>query len=396
MNLNIDSLLLERMFEGVIFLNGKGQITDFNRASRPWLKCCASVVPQLDQLIKQVAKGAISAPVNVTESFPPWTSADPVDVYLYKSDPLGYALVFLPLLRQATAPVSNGSGKGNVFTLLGEEIRHEMTILRGQLANATQGHTPDANTVIRQSDRLSRLLVAMDQLSQLSCVDALFQGSRLSLIDLIDEVLIEIPRPKGGYLVDPELGDIPAKPGVLYGDAGWLKCALRGLFEGIGEGAPPASQIQLRVRQSGGFVVLKGDFAKSAPVKRAARLKSVAPLTTSLRTDADTRLPICRRVVELHGGQLEITQMHNDNADEHPTGFDAFTVTLPLGNSAQANSQSGCASCRFSEQAEWYARDMASLMPPRLVSADISQEVFDFRKETATERVSDLPLESLN
>ena len=79
MNLDIDSLLLERMFEGVTFLNRKGQITDFNRALRPWLKCCASVAPQPDQLIKQVATGAISASVNGTEIFPPWTNADPVD-----------------------------------------------------------------------------------------------------------------------------------------------------------------------------------------------------------------------------------------------------------------------------------------------------------------------------
>lgn len=395
MNLNIDSLLLERMVEGVFFLNEEGQITDFNRASRPWLTGCANVAPQLEQLIKQVVSGAILAPVNVSALFQPWTSADPVDVYLCKSDPLGYALVFLPLLRQTAAAVSSGSGKGQVFTLLGEELRHEMTVLRGHLARLSLGHMSDVDTVIRQSERLSRYFVAMDQLSQLSDRNALFQDSRLFLSDLIDEVLMEVSLPKGGYLVETEPGDLPAKPGALYGDAGWLKCALRGLFEGIGEKAPLHSQIRIRLRENGGFVVLNGSFAQSVPTKRAASLEPACPQTVSLRTDADTRLPICRRIVELHGGLLEITPIHTDNAGEHPTGFDAFTMTLPLGSSAQGRSQSECVSCLFFKQAELYARDMASLMPPRRSSPDISQHLSGYQKGAETGLVSDLSLESL-
>lgn len=396
MNLNIDSLLLERMAEGVFFLNEEGQITDFNRASRRWLPCCAIVAPQLGQLTKQIASGAVLAPADVTALFQPWTTADPVDVYLCKSDPHGYALVFLPLQRQTSGAVPNGRSEGHVFALLGEELRHEMTVLRGHLARLSLGHMSDIDTVICQSDRLSKHLVAMGQLSQLSDRNTLFQDSRLFLSDLIDEVLTEVPLRKGGYLVKPRPVDLPVKQGMLYGDAGWLKCALRELLLGIGEKAPLDSQIRLHVRENGGFVIFRGSFTQSVRAKRAARLEPARLQTASSQQDIDIRLPVCWRIVKLYGGQLEITHTHDDNAGEQPTGFDAFVMTLPLGDSAPPGNDSTCVNSLFFKQAELYAKDLALLMPSRRLSPDVLQNVSDFKNEAEAGLVSNLLSESLN
>ncbi|MDO8370898.1 MAG: hypothetical protein V4639_04255 [Pseudomonadota bacterium] len=391
MNLTLNSALLEKMVEGVIFLNGEGQITDFNRSSRPWLKCTAGVAPQLAQLLGQVASGAVLAPVDITALFGRWTSEDQVDVYLCKSDTQAHALLFLPLMRQASVPLPGASA--NVLTLLGQELRHELTLLRQQADIADPPAAPDKSSVIGQSGRLSRLLVAMDQLLQLSGIHSLFPGSRLALGDLIDEVLIEVPRPQGGYRVEFEPGTMPTTQGALYGDADWLKCALRGLVEAIGENAPPTSAVELRIRQRGASVELTGNLVKAGPVRRAAFVG--AAQRVSLRLDPDTRLPICRRIVELHGGQLEALPAPRDDADKRAAGVQAFTLTLPLGDAGNASEPSASASRLFVEQAELYARDLASLMRTLRVGADASP-VCESPEETASPRVSVLPLKSQN
>lgn len=397
MNLELDSQLLERMSDGVIVLNQEGRITDFNRAARPWLKHCRDIEPQLNKLISEVAGGAVQMPIGIRQLFPSGSGGNLADIYLCHQKPQGYAIF---IASTAPEPVTQTQleNTGHFYFLLSEEVRHEISRLNEQLTEVALVGTSDVGSVINQTDRLSRLLVAIDQLAQIQQLNTTFQDERLTLMALIDAVLAEIQHGngRGDYVIDLSFSDAPATQGVLYGNAEWLKCGLKGLFEAIGESAPPRSQIEIRVRQSGSFIVMTSRFAHAFGTRPKTRPTSTAPSSTTLRLEADIRLSLCRRIFKLHGGQLDILEMDSDNPDVGRRGIDAFTLVLPTGAPFKDREHPACVDCRLVQQAEAYAQDLAVLLPSKPAGSQISEEEVQFLaqmtaiapSETRTSRTS--------
>ncbi len=393
MNLLVNAALLERMAEGVILLNASGQVTDFNAAGRPWLAACGEARASLEKHIKRHAAELADGPCVVDVFGPQAGAGAAVEVHLCSNGPQSYALFIAPPLAAAPAPAVPADKTG-FLDLLGEEIRHEITQWRAQL-QAGQAGVTDAGLLARHSERLGRLFVVFDQLSRISHDDALGQGERLALPALLQEVLADMPHRRADYaLISTPAGKGRAL-GVVYGNAGLLKCSLRGLLEALDEGAPKHSQIELQMRQSGAYIMLSTGFATGA--RRGPRAPAATGAATNpqaseplrhapaLHTEADIRLPIARRIVALHGGQLKTVDADSARRGG-ASGLASFTLVLPTGAMLPGGRRLECADCPTAQQAQAYARDLAALMPGPDPGADVSGEELAFLMQVMADK----------
>jgi len=392
-NLLVNAALLERMAEGVILLNASGQVTDFNAAGRPWLAACGEVRASLEKHIKRHAAELADGPCVVDVFGPQAGAGAAVEVHLCSNGPQSYALFIAPPLAAAPAPAVPADKTG-FLDLLGEEIRHEISQWRAQL-QAGQAGAADAGLLARHSERLGRLFVVFDQLSRISHDDALGQGERLALPALLQEVLADMPHRRADYaLISAPAGKGRAL-GVVYGNAGLLKCSLRGLLEALDEGAPKHSQIELQMRQSGAYIMLSTGFATGA--RRGPRAHAATDAATdaqaseplrhapALHTEADIRLPIARRIVALHGGQLKTVDADSARRGG-ASGLASFTLVLPTGAMLPGGRRLECADCPTAQQAQAYARDLAALMPGPDPGADVSGEEVAFLMQVMADK----------
>ena len=230
MSLVLNSALMERLAEGVILLNPQGQVTDYNRAARPWLKTCLAGTAALGELMGKVASGTVQLPLRVDSIFAP--AAGTTDFHLCKNEPHNFALL-ITAHQPPTAALPEVAAQDSFFFLLGEDFRHELSRLREQITTAAPDIAAQLARVQQQSGRLSRLLIAMEQLCELHEKDAFFQGERVNLRTLSEAVIAELPRRRGDFSINQAQSDATDQQGMLFGDAGWLKIALKGLLEGI-------------------------------------------------------------------------------------------------------------------------------------------------------------------
>jgi hypothetical protein len=97
-----------------------------------------------------------------------------------------------------------------------------------------------------------------------------------------------------------------------------------------------------------------------------------------LAVGRDIRVPVARSIFELHGGHLDVTDVDNENSDEFLRGIESFTLILPTSASYLERRQDACMTCATADQAEAYAKDLASLTINDSVNASLSKEELDF------------------
>ena len=361
MNVLLSPLLLEKMTEGFILLNQEGRITDFNRAAKPWLKHCMGSSAALAHLIGQIRASKIQAPVPVDTIFQNTTGSG--NFFLCKCDSDAFAIVVTALSPNTSASIS--SNKDGLFALLGEDFRHGMTKFRQQLCDWPIPEVDDTPTkhLLEQSQYLSRLLIFMEQLCELHAREEFFQDDRINLRELIESTLAALPVRRSDFRVNTALSDANEKQGMLFGNSVWLGIALQALLEGLGDSAPPHCQIEIRVRQSGGFVVMTGQFSQFFDRQTSA---ATSPLTHTARPssalEANIRSTICERIIALHGGQLKVVAPANKGAEQSTGGMESFTLTLPTGAPLKGRQMTACATCLAPRQAEQYAQDLVELL----------------------------------
>jgi hypothetical protein len=93
MTLGIDLALQADLSEGVIHLNRRGQVTDYNRAAAPWIRQAVAKKVLLRQLIGQVEKGILKAPVRVRWTGSTETQLRRCKIHLCTAGSKGYVLL---------------------------------------------------------------------------------------------------------------------------------------------------------------------------------------------------------------------------------------------------------------------------------------------------------------
>ncbi len=382
MNLTLNALLMEKMTEGVILLDGNGQLVDYNRAAWPWVKQYQACANELGGVIGQIVAGTAQAPVNIGWMHP--ASANNTEFHLCRSGSQGFA-IFIAKHAMPAAATAQTPQQDSFLSLMGEGFRHEFSDLRQQL-DAAQPHSPaETDLLQKQSMRLSRLLVAMDQLCELQQSNPFSMGERVGLQDIITSVIAKLQARRSDYSINNALSGDAQAQGMLFGHAAWLQVAIQGLLEGIGDCAPADCRIEIRVRQNGAFVVMTGNASRffSARTTLANARCTTSP---TLTTDTDLRLAICRRIIELHRGQLKIVFQESNQAAGDLRGIESFTLILPTGAPLRTAGAGDCANCLFPQQAEMYAQDLAHLLPRRPMGSTVSDEELVFLSHITTRR----------
>ena len=371
MTLGLDMKLQEDLAEGIIHLSPNGQVTDFNRAAVPWIKYAIAAKKQLQQQMEQIANGTFTAPLQI--QFP--DTAGPVlhnsTVHLCTAGPKGYAL-FIANAHPVLLASASMAGDNDLFRLLGTQTRHELTHLRNALAKASSDDSSAGGILFEQTDRLSRLLVAFDQLSRLHQVDAFQAGERLSLWRLVKQLVDQTPRGQCELFITPTVESKIESESVIYGDAGWLETCMRTLITALTESAPEHCKFELRVRLNGAYIVVSSHIAQSSGRETQGRKDPTASSDEALWLDTDIGLQICHRVVEMHGGQLTVTE--TDRAKHGVAGIESFAATFPLSAPSRVGSVQACAVCPMSMQMDKYAKDIAFLLKRHAVVAKTSPQ----------------------
>jgi hypothetical protein len=372
MRLNFDLPLLNKLSDGVIQINRMAKISGYNRAAEPWLKSCNAMLGVLKQLLDLEVRGRIKLPVKLGL----WTSnngnmATTGDAWLIMDGPNGYAIFIAPNASSTgdidKLPPLSKSEIGFV-NLLGDEARTQLSILQMLLPQA-DAQTLNSVELAVQCKRVDHLLQTLSELAQLLERDDVFADERLVLADL---VRASFPSAHANpnhadFVFDAERSE----PGMVYGNAPWLSYALRSLFDSIQHSAPPRSQINVAIQQMGNFAVLTARVAASQASSRARTLIAApAPDAANAGTglqhrDAQVRMLMCRRVIELHAGQLKLARLPaaTDKADLAP--IESFTLNLPTGLPSHQHGRASCALCPHILQEQAYASDLAQLLNQR-------------------------------
>jgi adenine-specific DNA glycosylase len=93
---------------------------------------------------------------------------------------------------------------------------------------------------------------------------------------------------------------------------------------------------------------------------------------------------LARRIVELHGGQLSTEPLDAAPGRPQRQGIANFTLLLPTGAAGETQRRPECADCPTAQQAEAYARDLATLMMRPDSAADMSGEEIAFLMHVIT------------
>ncbi len=371
MRRNLDLPLLDKLAEGLILLNRKAQVLSHNQVAEPWVKQAHAMQGVLKDLLDLEARGRIKLPVKLglwsgktaTDEHPgeAWLIMDGRHnnaiciVSVQSSNDAATKLMHLPVVEQ------------NFLSLLGDEARSQITALRLLLSPQSDHALHDPVAITLQSQRVESLLQELSDLSLVMQRDEVFADERLNLTELVGAALPPVALP-----VDPELavfsmGQDSTAQGVVYGHAAWMRYALRVLFEALRDSAPARSQINIRTRQMGNFVIITGHVAAIAH-RRSSKATAQQAATDGNATPAESRDSrvrwlMCRRIIALHGGQLKLAFLPAAGADDASNPpIESFTLTLGTGQPVNERSRVSCGTCRHVLQGQAYAFDLSQLM----------------------------------
>jgi hypothetical protein len=368
---NFDLPLLDQLAEGLILLDRKAQVLSHNQVAEPWVKQAHAMQGVLKDLLDLEARGRIKLPVKLgLWSGKTATDEHPGEAWLIMDGRHDNALCIVPVQSShgAAAKLAHPpAAEQNFLSLLGDEARSQITALRLLLAPQAGHALHNAAAITLQSKRVESLLQQLSDLSLLMQRDEVFADERLSLTELVRAALPPVTLP-----VDPELAvfsmgqDSPAQ-GVVYGHAAWMRYALRVLFEALQDSAPARSQINIRTRQMGNFVIISGHVAAIAHRRSSKATAQSAATDGNARPaesrDSRVRWLMCRRIIALHGGQLKLAFLPAGGADDASTApMESFTLTLGTGQPINERSRVSCGTCRHVLQGQAYAFDLSQLL----------------------------------
>ena len=371
MRLNLDMNILRHMTDGVLVLDRYAQIVAFNKIAEPWVTRCQAMSAAIKRLIDEERQGRLVLPLFIDLQMGQNNAAPRrTDAWLCKNGRNEYAIFIVSptpsthLSAPAPAPApAKTKRQHNLLTLMGGEVREQLSILRalmqpnGGPQSATQG------VIGQQCEKVEQLMQEVTDLSQLLEHDEVFAGERLSVPKLIENILVSLP--PNANRTTAELSASTDNLGPVYGNGAWLGYALRLLIGGLIASAPRRSIIQLATRQMGDFLILTGraSSARGGPIGPASSQTEPDDQGPENEHAANIQLMLCKRIIELHAGQLRLTKMPPgaSSAHDHST-IESFTLTLMTSMPANERSRASCADCSVVRQQLSYASDMAQLI----------------------------------
>ena len=371
MRRNLDLPLLDKLAEGLILLNRKAQVLSHNQVAEPWVKQAHAMQGVLKDLLDLEARGRIKLPVKLgLWSGKTATDEHPGEAWLIMDGRHNNAICIVSVQSShgAAAKLAHlPAAEQNFLSLLGDEARSQITALRLLLSPQSDHALHDPVAITLQSQRVESLLQELSDLSLVMQRDEVFADERLNLTELVGAALPPVALP-----VDPELavfsmGQDSTAQGVVYGHAAWMRYALRVLFEALRDSAPARSQINIRTRQMGNFVIITGHVAAIAH-RRSSKATAQQAATDGNATPAESRDSrvrwlMCRRIIALHGGQLKLAFLPAAGADDASNPpIESFTLTLGTGQPVNERSRVSCGTCRHVLQGQAYAFDLSQLM----------------------------------
>jgi hypothetical protein len=379
---NFDTDTLEALSEGVVLLDRNGQITDFNESAKPFLTICNKASEKIKSLVISTMRENTKKPTLVDVLPAQEASNFAHDVRLCSDGKNGFALLFTKK-RFAVDTDTHLWQKNNILQMMGDDIRHDFTEIIQEFDSImnTPGSTP-LESLTARAQHLRSMFVAMDQLSRLAQVSSMDPGDRISVPDILSSAIAALQYSHCDYHKDVGAGLSAKDVGAVYGSASWIRCALTGLLQGMEIGAPRRSQINLTVRQNGSFLTISAKNTIASHQRSPSTCQAELANETKLHLVASTRVPLARRIIEMHGGTLRVTDLDPENTDR-TFAIESFTLQLPTGRPFNSHAES-CDNCIFSHQAMAYAVDLALMTPSTPQPANVSEEEFALLNSIAT------------
>ncbi|MCB1029309.1 MAG: HAMP domain-containing histidine kinase, partial [Microthrixaceae bacterium] len=205
----------------------------------------------------------------------------------------------------------------------GHELRSPVAAIRTQVETALA--YPDkadwpavGTTVLAQGERLDRLVGDLFTLARLE--EGAFGPVPDTEVDLDELVLEQVEHLKGRRL---DLSGLSAAR--VQGDAGQLASVVRNLVENAGRHASETVRVSVGAEGDVARMVVEDDGPGIPPDQRKSVFERFGRLEEARSRDhggAGLGLPLAGRIVERHGGTLEL--------DDSELGGARFVVTLPV------------------------------------------------------------------
>ena len=363
MRLNLDANIVRHMHDGLIVLDHHAQIASFNRPAERWVTRCREMAPAFKRLIDEERKGRLTLPAHIDlqiNSLIP--SRNLTEAWLCKNGRNEYAIFVVSQPGSVVAcalPAPAPKRQFQQLALIGGEVRDQLARVRNLLESVP---TKAAPPLVQQCRVAERLMQEVADLSLLQDCDQVFCDERLSIPDIVENILASLPAEAKHSVV--ELRTDTELTGPVYGNSAWLSYALRLLIMSLINSTPPGATVEIRTHQMGDFLVLTGRA-------NGNRFEAVAPPSTPAETDlvqastlleSSIQMMICKRIIELHAGQLRCITLPSPDTESSASGIESFTLTLMTGLPEHERSRVSCQGCRHVQQELAYAQDIAQLL----------------------------------
>ena len=360
MNENV-RLLFDNLREGLLIASSRThQIVYANPVARRMARLdIDEVIPGwLSTQISAVQNGYLTLPFTFEITLNNVESEDILAHITVLSSPV--ATDYVIILNRATAMRDPLPAMSNVAEILDCEFSAPMANfvtaiaeLQEQLGNLPKeslGVFSAIESVNRNADVLKGSFSNICLMSQAYKCDPIRSDERITLSLLIDDVLGNVSKLLISRHVRVSFSGVDNNVPVVYGSKVLMTQAIAGYVRELVTGVDSGTHILFSIKTNGHFVMLTlNNFGRIPPTDRAGRrlpyLSGKQPSEEDNR--AELSLSMCRRVIELSGGNLRIEKGEGLLA--------SITIELPVGAPKNKNEE-------YIQQAQRYAEDLASLM----------------------------------
>lgn len=230
----------------------------------------------------------------------------------------------------------------------------------GNLRKESLGVFSAIDSVNRNADALKESFSKICLMSQAYKFNPIRSDERITLSLLIDDVLSNVSKLLISRHVRVSFSGVEDNVPVVYGNKVLMTQAIAGYVRELVTGVDSGTHILFSIKTNGHFVMLTLDnCGRIPPTGRGGR--KLPYLSGKQLSEEDNRaelsLSMCRRVIELSGGNLRIEKSEGLLA--------SITIELPVGAPKNKNEE-------YIQQAQRYAEDLARVMTKKFIQNEES------------------------